>query len=96
MYVPLFGRSWLGWRTLKAGGVAVAGTECFQFPPGPPLLLDEYRELVLGTLFIGTTKIASGRLESLRSSEKFCRFCKARRSELPMSMEASPAPRDFC
>eukprot|EP00983_Pelagomonas_calceolata_P019558 615488-Pelagomonas_calceolata.AAC.1 len=38
-----------GWRSL--------------FPPRPSLLLNRYLELVLGTVFIGTTNIASGRLE---------------------------------
>eukprot|EP00983_Pelagomonas_calceolata_P057232 1144971-Pelagomonas_calceolata.AAC.2 len=46
------------------GGVAAAGIECFLFPPRPPLILYGYLELVRGTLFIGTTNIASGRLEA--------------------------------
>eukprot|EP00983_Pelagomonas_calceolata_P099154 1158426-Pelagomonas_calceolata.AAC.20 len=43
--------------------MAVAGAECSLFPPCPPLLLNGYREFVLGTLFIGTTNVASGHLE---------------------------------
>eukprot|EP00983_Pelagomonas_calceolata_P067379 1149460-Pelagomonas_calceolata.AAC.1 len=39
----------------------MAGAECSLFPPRLPLLLNGYR--VLGTLFIGTTNIASGRLD---------------------------------
>eukprot|EP00983_Pelagomonas_calceolata_P037469 1136339-Pelagomonas_calceolata.AAC.1 len=50
-------------EVLLVGGVAVACAECSLFPPRPPLLFKGYRELVLGTLFIGTNKIASGRLE---------------------------------
>eukprot|EP00983_Pelagomonas_calceolata_P003949 127903-Pelagomonas_calceolata.AAC.1 len=57
------GRSWLGWRTLEAGGVAMAGAECSLIPPCPPPLDNGYREWVLGTLFGGTTKIASGQLQ---------------------------------
>eukprot|EP00983_Pelagomonas_calceolata_P081994 1155776-Pelagomonas_calceolata.AAC.3 len=36
--VPLIwkGPGWLGWRTLEAGGVAVAGAECCLFPRAPP------------------------------------------------------------
>eukprot|EP00983_Pelagomonas_calceolata_P040448 1137619-Pelagomonas_calceolata.AAC.7 len=49
--------------SLEAGGVTVPGTECSLFPPRPPLLLNRYRELVVGTIFIGTDTIASGRLE---------------------------------
>eukprot|EP00983_Pelagomonas_calceolata_P031399 985040-Pelagomonas_calceolata.AAC.1 len=49
--------------TLEVGGVAVAGAGCSLFPPRPLLLLNGYRESVLGTLFIGTIKIAPGRPE---------------------------------
>eukprot|EP00983_Pelagomonas_calceolata_P134643 1162078-Pelagomonas_calceolata.AAC.9 len=38
-----------------AFGLGVAGAECSLFSPHPPLLLNGYQELVLGTLFIGTT-----------------------------------------
>eukprot|EP00983_Pelagomonas_calceolata_P076791 1153571-Pelagomonas_calceolata.AAC.3 len=78
----------------------MAGAECSLFPPPPPLLLNEYRELVLGTLFIGTTNTASGRLEgsagSVRKGSADSVLQKARRSALPMSMEARPAPRGLC
>eukprot|EP00983_Pelagomonas_calceolata_P056650 1144699-Pelagomonas_calceolata.AAC.2 len=36
---------------------------CSLFPSRPPLLLNGYQEVVLGTLFIGTTNVASGGLE---------------------------------
>eukprot|EP00967_Tisochrysis_lutea_P042716 scaffold51422_cov16-Tisochrysis_lutea.AAC.1 len=44
------------------GGVAVTGVECSLLSPRPSLLLNGYRALALGTLFIRTTNIASGRL----------------------------------
>eukprot|EP00983_Pelagomonas_calceolata_P048926 1141278-Pelagomonas_calceolata.AAC.2 len=50
-------------RALEAGGVAVVGAGCSLLPPCPPILLNGYRELVIGTLFIGTTYSASGRLK---------------------------------
>eukprot|EP00983_Pelagomonas_calceolata_P020079 633409-Pelagomonas_calceolata.AAC.2 len=63
MDVPLFWKEMTRMTDLEGGGEAVAGAECFLFPPRHPLLLNGYREWVLGTIFIGTTKMASGRLE---------------------------------
>eukprot|EP00983_Pelagomonas_calceolata_P042825 1138667-Pelagomonas_calceolata.AAC.1 len=93
------GRSCLGCRTSEAGKVAVAGAECFLLPPRPPLFLNGHRESVLGTLFIGTTNIASGRQEVRRvifiECSGICKFCRARQSALSMSMEARPVPREL-
>eukprot|EP00983_Pelagomonas_calceolata_P130968 1161732-Pelagomonas_calceolata.AAC.2 len=61
--------------------------ECSLLPHRPPLLLNEYWELVF---VAGTISIAPGRLEV---SLWILRSCKARRSTLPMSMEARHAPR---
>eukprot|EP00983_Pelagomonas_calceolata_P046778 1140333-Pelagomonas_calceolata.AAC.2 len=41
----------------------MAGAECSLFTPRPPLLLNGYWELVLDTLLIKTTNIASGQLK---------------------------------
>eukprot|EP00983_Pelagomonas_calceolata_P083914 1156255-Pelagomonas_calceolata.AAC.1 len=86
------GRSWLGCRTLEAGGVAVAGPECSLFPLRPPLLLNgaTRRE----PLFVRETMRENvlGRVLVVECSG-ICRFCKARQSALPMSMEARTAPR---
>eukprot|EP00983_Pelagomonas_calceolata_P059543 1145958-Pelagomonas_calceolata.AAC.3 len=49
--------------SLEVGEEAVAGAECSLFPPRPSLRLNGYLEFVIGTLFIGKTIIASGRLE---------------------------------
>eukprot|EP00983_Pelagomonas_calceolata_P112912 1159934-Pelagomonas_calceolata.AAC.1 len=77
------------WWTLETIVVDVAGAEHSLFPPCPPQLLNEYQELVLGTLFIVTTCIAPGRREPLFGQG----FGGLRQSALPMSIEARPDPR---
>eukprot|EP00983_Pelagomonas_calceolata_P041460 1138077-Pelagomonas_calceolata.AAC.1 len=61
--MPTSAASTLQRVAIAASGVA--GAECSLFPPRPPLLLNGNWELVLGTLFIETTDIASGRLEDV-------------------------------
>eukprot|EP00983_Pelagomonas_calceolata_P058830 1145648-Pelagomonas_calceolata.AAC.1 len=58
MDVPLF---WKELTRVEDLGSSWSGCGSL-FPLRPPLLLNGYREFVLGTLFIGTIKVASGRL----------------------------------
>eukprot|EP00983_Pelagomonas_calceolata_P025428 798883-Pelagomonas_calceolata.AAC.1 len=70
MDVPLFWKELTKITDLGRRWSGCAGAECSLFPPRPPLLPNKYRELVFGNLFIGTTKIASGRLEGSAGSVK--------------------------
>eukprot|EP00983_Pelagomonas_calceolata_P030175 945694-Pelagomonas_calceolata.AAC.1 len=63
MDVPLSWKELTRMTSLGSGWSGCGWRECSLSPPRPPQLLNGYRELVIGALFLGTTKIASGRLE---------------------------------
>eukprot|EP00983_Pelagomonas_calceolata_P106673 1159258-Pelagomonas_calceolata.AAC.11 len=62
MDVPLLWKELARMSDLGRRGSGLAGAECCLFFLRAPLLFDGYLDSFLGTVFIGTTKIASGML----------------------------------
>eukprot|EP00983_Pelagomonas_calceolata_P043446 1138897-Pelagomonas_calceolata.AAC.1 len=78
MDVSLFWKELDRVTDLRAVEVAVAGAECFLFPPHPPLLLNGYRELVLGTKENKTKVYASqAQMHALREGSLACKLARA-------------------